>query len=301
MRTWKTALHTLSRPLYRGWETNHDLRNTVFLAGSGRSGTTWISEIINADGSFRYVFEPFSCRKTIEWRTFEFQQYFPRTYHDAEALEAATRILSGRVHNAWVDSQNRTILARRRLVKDIRTNLMLGWLKENFPAMPMVLLVREPLAVVASRRRLGWGPTMGLERIRRMPRLIEDHIGPWMGFIEANANDEFAMQVINWCIEHLVPLRQLREGEYRLLRYEQVLADPEAQVGALFDYLGLCLSGRHLARLRRPSATASSVMRRGNAVAGSAVPQSRPYSTDQQLRAQEIVDRFGLGSLVARS
>ena len=301
MRTWKSTLRTLSKPLYHGWETNHDPRNTVFLAGSGRSGTTWISEIINADGSFRYIFEPFSCRKTPEWRTFEFQQYFPRTYHDSQALEAATRILSGRVHNAWVDSQNRTILARRRLVKDIRTNLMLGWLKENFPAMPMVLLVREPLAVVASRRRLGWGPTMGLERMRRMPRLIDEHLAPWMGFIEENADDEFAMQVINWCIEHLVPLQQLREGEYQLLQYERILTDPAAEVGALFDYLGLRLSGRHLARLRRPSATASSVMRRGNASGGSTVPQSRQVSTNDRLKAREIVERFGLESLVARS
>jgi len=301
MRTWKSALHTLSRPLYRGWETNHDPRNTVFLAGSGRSGTTWISEIINTDGSFRYIFEPFSCRKTIEWRTFEFQQYFPRTYHDAQALEAATRILSGRVHNTWVDSQNRTILARRRLVKDIRTNLMLGWLKENFPAMPMVLLVREPLAVVASRRRLGWGPTMGLERMRQMPRLIEDHLDPWMGFIEANADDEFAMQVINWCIEHLVPLRQLRDGEYRLVRYEQILADPQTQVGALLDYLGLHFSPRHLARLRRPSATASSGMRRIGARNGTPATPLSSYSTEERLRTDEIVGRFGLAGLVARA
>lgn len=298
MRIWKTTKRALSRPLYRGWETNHDPRNTVFLAGSGRSGTTWISEIINADRSFRYIFEPFSCRKTPEWQTFEFQQYFARTHQDSRALDAATQILSGRVHNAWVDSQNRTLLARRRLVKDIRTNLMLGWLKEHFPGMPMVLLVRNPLAVVASRRRLGWGPTMNLDRMRRMPKLIEDYLDPWMGFIEGNAEDEFAMQVINWCIEHLVPLRQLREGEFWLVHYERILEDPEGQMAQLFNYLGLSANPRHLRQLKRPSATASAQMRRSTPSAGFPIARSSPNSQDDLRRAQEIVKRFDLGGLV---
>lgn len=288
----------LVRLMGGGWETNHDPCNTVFLAGSGRSGTTWISEIINADGSFRYIFEPFNCRKTAEWKSFEFQQYFPRTHRDPTALEAATRILSGRVHNAWIDSQNRTPLARRRLVKDIRTNLMLGWLKEHFPSMPIVLLVRDPLAVLASRLRLGWGPTMSLERMRRMPRLIDEHLAPWIGFIEESAEDEFAMQVINWCIEHLVPLRQLHDGEYLLLHYEQILADPEGQVAALLGYLGLRPSARHLARLRRPSATASALLRRKGAAQGAPTPAAARVSSDDHARARAIVNRFGLSHLL---
>ena len=35
-----------------------DHRDAVFLAGSGRSGTTWLSEVINYKGGYRYVFEP---------------------------------------------------------------------------------------------------------------------------------------------------------------------------------------------------------------------------------------------------
>ena len=37
-----------------------DHRSSVFLAGSGRSGTTWLSEIINHRRGYRYVFEPFN-------------------------------------------------------------------------------------------------------------------------------------------------------------------------------------------------------------------------------------------------
>jgi hypothetical protein len=301
MRKPKAIVRDLLRPLYRGWETNHDPADTVFLAGSGRSGTTWISEILNADRSFRYIFEPFNCRKTAEWRNYEFQQYFPRRHDDPQAVAAAAQILSGRVHNAWVDSQNRAILARRRLVKDIRANLMLGWLKEQFPAMPLVLLVREPLAVIASRRRLGWGPALGLERLRRMPGLVEEHLDPHMGFIESRADDEFAMQVINWCVEHLVPLRQLREGEYHLLSYEAVLAEPLAAIRPVFDYLGLAIGPRHIAQLDRPSATASAQRRRQGTAVATAAPAGRGFSGEERASAGEILQRFGLGRLPGSS
>ena len=36
-----------------------DPGKTVFLAGTGRSGTTWLAGLINHDQSYRDVFEPF--------------------------------------------------------------------------------------------------------------------------------------------------------------------------------------------------------------------------------------------------
>ena len=40
-------------------DLSRDYRRSVYLAGDGRSGTTWISEIINCDNRYRYMFEPF--------------------------------------------------------------------------------------------------------------------------------------------------------------------------------------------------------------------------------------------------
>ena len=36
---------------------NGDLGRTVFLAGTARSGTTWLSELINHRNDYRYIFE----------------------------------------------------------------------------------------------------------------------------------------------------------------------------------------------------------------------------------------------------
>ena len=35
----------------------HDYRKTIFLAGSARSGTTWLQEIVNFNNDYRVLFE----------------------------------------------------------------------------------------------------------------------------------------------------------------------------------------------------------------------------------------------------
>ena len=57
-----TPLSRLPGGLYVDLEKG-DHRSSVFLAGSGRSGTTWLSEIINHRRGYRYVFEPFNPRE----------------------------------------------------------------------------------------------------------------------------------------------------------------------------------------------------------------------------------------------
>jgi hypothetical protein len=56
-----------------------------------------------------------------------------------------------------VDVENTGFVFRRRIIKEIRSNLMLRWLAGISPCTPVVLLVRHPLAVAASWLQLGWG------------------------------------------------------------------------------------------------------------------------------------------------
>ena len=52
-----------------------DHKSSVFLAGSGRSGTTWVSAVINHQGAYRLVFEPFHPGKVRMMRGFRRRQY----------------------------------------------------------------------------------------------------------------------------------------------------------------------------------------------------------------------------------
>lgn len=261
-----------------------DYRDAVFVAGSGRGGTTWLSELVNHSSERRFVFEPFHPEKVPLCRGFRRKQYLPPGDERPEYLDAARSILSGRLRSPWTDRFNRKVLARRRLVKDIRANLLLGWMRRHFPEMPVVLLLRHPCAVADSRLRLGWRDN--LDEVMVQKDLVKDHLEPFEAAIRA-AEDPFERSVFLWCVENYVPLRQSAgDAGIRVVFYERLLLEPEEELPPLFEFLGEDFDGSLLAKARED-------------------PQSRRRAFEwtervgesRSRRAAEILALFGLDSV----
>ena len=266
-------------------DLGRDHRNSVFLAGSGRSGTTWVSEIINHHNGYRLVFEPFHPGKVGICKNFRRKQYLRPDDRREEYLGAARKVLTGRIRSSWTDRFNRKFVARRRLIKDIRANLLLGWMRENFPGMLIVLLLRHPCAVAASRLALGWRDNLA-ETMEQEER-VEDFLSPVEAEIRA-ARNAFERHVFSWCFDNYVPLRQFGPGEIHLAFYENFVVHPEDEVRRLFNFLGEDFDGRVYRVLRRPSP----LSRKGESPSVDAWHRS---VTDSQLeRAVEVLGLFGL-------
>lgn len=265
---------------------NGDHRNSVFLAGSGRSGTTWVSGMINHRNEYRFVFEPFNPDKVRLCGGFGRRQYLRSDDRREEYLGPARKVLTGGIRSYWTDRFNRKFVARRRLIKDIRANLLLGWIRANFPGMPMILLLRHPCAVGVSRLALGWKDN--LSETMEQGELVEDFLLPMEADIRA-ARDGFECHVFSWCIENYVPLRQLGAREIHLAFYENFLVRPEDEIRRLFAYLGEGFDARVYRALRCPSP----LSRKGGGEPS--VDAWRRSVTDSQLeRAVEILALFGL-------
>ena len=68
-------LKRIQRSVSRG-----DFSKTIWLVGDGRSGTTWIANLLNADNSYREMFEPFHPQKVPQAKQFEENMYIaPKT------------------------------------------------------------------------------------------------------------------------------------------------------------------------------------------------------------------------------
>ena len=269
-------------------DLDRDHRSSVFLAGSGRSGTTWVSGIINHRNGFRLVFEPFHPDRVGICKNFRRKQYLRPDDRREEYLEAARKVLAGRIRSPWTDRFNRKFVARRRLIKDIRANLLLGWMRENFPGMPIILLLRHPCAVAVSRLALGWRDN--LSEMMQQEELVEDFLGPVEAEIRA-ARDAFERHVFSWCIENYVPLRQFGPEEMYLAFYENFVVHPESEIRRLFAFLGEDYDWRVYSSLRRPSPLSR---KRGSP----SVDAWRLSVTDFQLaRTVEVLGLFGLDSV----
>jgi hypothetical protein len=263
---------------------NH--RDSVFLAGSGRSGTTWLSEVIAHGGGYRYVFEPFNPARVRAFGHFQSKQYLRPDDAREEFLHPARLALTGALKDPWTDRFNGVFLARRRLIKDIRANLLLGWMRANFPGMPIVLLLRHPCAVVTSRLALGWKDN--LHETMEQDELVEDFLMPMEAEIQA-ARDDFERHLFLWCIDNYVPLRQFERGEIHLAFYENLLMNAEDELRSLFGFLGEDLDDRAYDKLGRPSP-----MSRKDAPVPS-LDGWRPHVSAPRLeRAGEILALFGL-------
>lgn len=263
-----------------------DHRNSVFLAGSGRSGTTWLSEIINYRKDYRYVFEPFHPGKVDICGNFRSKQYLRPDDGREEYLGPARKILSGGLRSGWTDRFNHRFVVRRRLIKDIRANLLLGWLRANFPGMPIILLLRHPCAVAASRMALGWRDN--LDETMEQRELIEDLLSPMEPEIRA-ARDGFERHLFLWCIDNYVPLKQFAPGEVHLVFYEELLAHPKDVFPGLFGFLGRDFDDGVYERMKRPSP-----LSRGGTSARSVDGWRSAVTGSQLRRAGEILRLFGL-------
>lgn len=291
----------IRRPFFIDY--NNDLRGSVFLAGIGRSGTTWVSEIINYDGDYRYIFEPFHPHRVGAVQDFAYHQYLRPSNRDPRFLRPARVILSGRIRNRWTDAYNRKIFSKKRLIKDIRANLMLKWLHDNFPEIPIVLMFRHPCAVANSWIKLGWereslGTRTNIETCLCQKELVEDFLTPYMDHL-GHAGDSFERNVFFWCIQNYVPLKQFNHGEIHLVFYENFCVKPRDEISRLFRFLNIPVEEKVYANLSRPSYLSSrtSAIRTGeNLIEG----WRKQVSPGQIQRALEILKLFKLDGIYSR-
>jgi Sulfotransferase family len=271
--------------------------DAVLLAGSARSGTSWLAGLLNPDDSARYVFEPFRPGKLALTRGFGVRRYLRPADERPELLRAARAVLSGEVRSRWTDQFNRSVFPERRLVKDVWSNLMLGWLHRHVPEVPVVFLLRHPCAVVSSQVRLAaWGWEVDVAGLLAQHDLVRDHLSDAICDELSVSRTPFDRHLATWCVETLVPLRQFAPGDVFVAFYERLCTEPEAELRRLFRFLGRSFDGRVMDRLATPSAAARPDSADGTATFS---PDAwvRRVDRDRLRTAMATVRRSGLGHL----
>jgi hypothetical protein len=244
-------------------QLSRDPERAAIVLGSGRGGTTWIAERLARHSGSRLVFEPFHP----SWSPFgeEFPLFLDPDADDPRSEAAARRVLAGRVRARELDQVRTSRLPRARVVKDIHTTNCLAWYRRRFPTVPVVYVVRHPIATALSRLRWG-GSFYGVGRYlasgdgRR--RAEDSPAAKWLPVYDrhCSSNDPLLAVVAEWCLENACPLEWAEQDPgVALVYYEQAVLEGAAELGRLSAFCQATLGGstsrsHSPAALRKPSA-----------------------------------------------
>ncbi len=259
----------------------------LFIAGLGRNSVATVAQAIDPVNRYRDMFEPFNKHEVYASRSFNGWLYLRPGDSAARYLTAAEQVISGRLRHPFVDRWNSNKEHKKRLIRETKANLWLGWLRAKFPDLTTVLVLRHPCTVASG--------SVLLERMDRFaeliaqPDLLQDHLLPFREIL-ACVKDKFDKYVFSWCIQHYVPLRQFSGGKVCLVFYESLCAQPEAEIAKLTSFLRRSFDGD----LPEDDVSRFMQLKRKGALLD---PWRKHLTTDQVRRTVEILQIFGLDEI----
>lgn len=249
-----------------------DMSKLRLIAGSGRSGTTWVLDSMADAGELRPVFEPlhpsdsdtgrehahtyltrYDERPALRQFLFELSEQGSRSSwtsyrilgadlmrfrpFSARRIAKTVRRWQNLLHRAWQYRERER--REEAIIKCIRANLMLDWISHHFDA-NIVLLLRHPCAVVESQLRFSeaWDPYSRLEVYRTDLQLMSGALKDFHDQLHTKMSHAEALAAI-WCIETLIPLSQAASNGYEVVHYEELLENQETEWERVAAGLGI--------------------------------------------------------------
>lgn len=209
-------------------ELNHEPSRSAIMLGSGRSGTTWLAESIANQCKSRVVFEPFNPR----WAPInsDMRLFLHPDDKDPVLEESVHRVLAGRVRGRRIDLGLSTRLPHSRIIKDVSAANRLTWFRVHYPDVPIIFVLRHPIAASLSRLRArsfyGIGDYLATPSGRQDAE--SSPVARWLPLYDSYRMDEDRLvgHVAEWCIENVYPLSHVGDGGVALAFYENIVVDP---------------------------------------------------------------------------
>ena len=211
----------------------HQPSRSLYLVSWPRSGSTWLAEMVASSPGTRLVFEPanlpYAGRPDVGTDMVSLPRIAPGGDLGGAAplLEAA---VTGRLRTHWSDQITTTRLARRRVVKDIVGVGALAWIADQWPEMPIVLLVRHPLAVAHSLVELTWS----MNNVTSAQGFIDAHTAGADPRLLAEA---LLGEVAQWVDDHAAALGADADARTLVVFYEDLVTEPHTQIDRLARHL----------------------------------------------------------------
>jgi len=282
----KTFVENIKKKFIFDLARSHD---TFFVSSFARSGSTYLASLINCNKDHRVVFEPLNASNAYNSIQFDIPLYLDRNDPHDSLFHLFKEIDKGGRKNVWVDRENRVNIYHKKIIKGVRTNMLLGWLKQRFPTYTYVLLLRNPLMVINSWKRLKFERG---ETLRNMllsnTTLSRNYLKPFIEELNKVQSD-IELMIYVWCIYNYVPLREMASDELIVIRYEDLILNPSKQLSRIngnytINYNTVLQNASSSSRRKMNYSKALEYSKRWKSI----------YSEETIIRTREILDKFGL-------
>ncbi|MBN8460402.1 MAG: sulfotransferase [Verrucomicrobia bacterium] len=219
------------------------LTGPVWLVGDGRSGTTWLLEMLNHDCGWKVLFEPFHPEALSSSGGFVPFQHIPSLPDGDLLADVVDAVFHGRFHHPRCEPYTpvpagESALTHGLLVKDIFAHLMLPWCMKRHPEIRPILLLRHPFAVALSKVRLtGSFWAREPDSLLAQDSLRAAFPETWKEAL-AGARTPFRKFVAIWCAVHRMLLSLPECANALVVFYEDLLCAPESELRRIFAWIG---------------------------------------------------------------
>lgn len=230
-------------------------KKDIYIFGSGRSGTTWLGELIMHAG-FDFIFEPLNLEHMnklgFDVPSDDDSQLYADKNSQVVLSDYLDLAVSGKVRNDWTvryDTRHR----KRKVVKFIRANLMLDWFLDQYDFIPL-FVTRNPYSVIASQIETKWWD----KEVDDLDKYINDDVlsNGLLKDYQEYLNSDFTKvekHALKWAIEQYIPKTQGVWEKVHLVYYDDLVRDTEAVMKNLSHVCNFNLN-RHIRNsYRKPS------------------------------------------------
>ncbi|MCS3628944.1 hypothetical protein GGP53_002823 [Salinibacter ruber] len=231
---------------------------TIVVVGSGRSGTTWLAELLRTLDGYKYLHEPLNLdfhsearRAGFDWRT-----YIGPDEHAPWAEDYLEGALTGHLYEpqAWY-LQSKTYLGKfyehyhsqNLVVKFCRAHRLIHWLRNRFDVQGVVFIVRHPCAVIASMNdHGGWNHVLNRESDpselfrQSLSGDVPDTVCRDVRNRAGEITSPLKAEVVTWCVDHYVPFHVQTESDFQwvLTSYERLLTQGVEELERVVEGIG---------------------------------------------------------------
>jgi hypothetical protein len=298
-----------------------DISSTVAIVGFGRSGTTWLSDIVSKASGRALLFEPWHPEVLGRSTDFSYRSSYTEE-ETAELVEHLSSALDKRQPVPWLLRNHLPTAVHEsepKLTqqiwdqigilgfKSIRATLAPDWVIDNIAAR-LVYVVRNPLAVVASIVRrtnfweFGWPKTYEIFSENAFACAAPDIADIHDRFRARPAmSSDLEKIAVMWAVTHAVAVPRLEKAGAPIIYYEDLYRRPFESARSVLDVLGMEDRGILPTYLFTPAMTTMRTLhgRTGLQTAtGAPVPPDffwrDTLSAEEQATVLRIVEDFGV-------